>query len=601
MPEPHNKRIPRDWCRTAEGIQAKGQELGVKTREGESAEHYKRRVLDAHDTAQLLPQQQAALEHIRENIQAPSDATPKQDAHDAPPPAESASGEAPKGPNAETNTKDEIPEPMPLPELPPVPRFPLDILPDAFRDWVDDAATRARFPADFAAVAAMVALGSIIGRKLGIRMKSRDDWTEYANVWGALVGSPAALKSPAMREAMRPLKALQVAANADFEALAANHKARVKAFRLAEDAIKKIAAKKLAEDPKATVDLTGPEEPEEPVARTYWTSNVNDASLGVLLAQNPDGLLIERDELSSLLVSLEDDSRADLRGMLLSGWSGNEGYRFDRIARGKIAIPRYALSVLGAIQPGPLSRYVRGAFRGERADGMLQRFQLLTWPDCEPFEYVDRPPNAKAKEAAWAVFERVDTMDADALGRRDFSSDPPFVRLCDEAQGVFAKWYTTFMCARHASEAAGSESAAMSAHFGKYPGLVAKLALILHVADADKGTNQVSVRTLLKALSWIEYLTPHARRVFYAAECPDTAAAKLLLVRVMAGALPHPFKAREVYRKGWHGLTDSDAVKRACRLLFDYGWLIEIDPGGPNGGRPADPLYAVSPRVEVSS
>lgn len=106
------------------------------------------------------------------------------------------------------------PAPMPLPKLPAVPDFPLDLLPDDLVKWIGDAADRARFQPDFAAAASMVALGSVIGRKLGIRLKQRDDWTEYANVWGALIGPPSALKSPAMREAMRPFKALQSTADA---------------------------------------------------------------------------------------------------------------------------------------------------------------------------------------------------------------------------------------------------------------------------------------------------------------------------------------------------------------------------------------------------
>jgi hypothetical protein len=41
-------------------------------------------------------------------------------------------------------------------------------------------------------------------------------------------------------------------------------------------------------------------------------------------------------------------------------------------------------------------------------------------------------------------------------------------------------------------------------------------------------------------------------------------------------------------------------VKKACRLLFEYQWLIEREPGGKQGiGRPAAPTYAISPAVEV--
>lgn len=485
------------------------------------------------------------------------------------------------------------PEPMPLPKLPPVPDFPLDLLPDDLVAWIGDASERARFRPDFAAAASMAALGSVIGRKLGIRLKQRDDWTEYANVWGALIGPPSALKSAAMRDAMRPFKALQVSADEAYAKEQEAYEVQLEAFKLRKDAKKKSVTKALSKDADASIDLGDLVPPDEPIARTYWTSNVNEASLGVLLERNPNGLLIERDELSSLMVNLENEASGDLRGMLLSGWSGNESYRFDRIMRGVTYLPRFALSVVGGIQPGPLARYVRGAFSGERADGLLQRFQLIVWPDPEGFEYVDRYPAGTAKKLAAALFERADGFDPDAIGSRDdFGNNPPFVRLSDAAQGLFVEWYTNFMRERRASES--GESAPIAAHFGKYPGLLGKLALILHVAD-DPASREVSERTLLKALAWIEYLTPHARRVYHAVEHPETGAAELLLSRLRRGEMPASFKAWEITRKAWHGLSDREAVKKACRLLFEFGWLIEIDAGGATGGRPADPVYAVSP------
>lgn len=492
-------------------------------------------------------------------------------------------------------------EPMPLPKLPPVPEFPLELLPDDLVGWIGDAAERARFRPDFAAAASMVALGSVIGRKLGIRLKQRDDWTEYANVWGGLIGPPSALKSPAMRAAMRPFKALQVTADASHAQERENYEVQLEAFKLRKDAKKKSAVKALAKDADASIDLGDLAPPDMPIPRTYWTSDATAERLGELLAENPNGLLVERDELSSLLVTLEDERSATARGLYLSGWSGSEGYRFDRIMRGTTTLPKFALSVVGGIQPGPLVRYVRSAFSGERADGLLQRFQLIVWPDPEGFEYVDRWPDGEARKAAAALFERADSLNAEAIGSRDdFGSNPPFIRLSDAAQALFVEWYSAFMRERRAVESDGSESAPIAAHFGKYPGLVGKLALILHVAD-DPASREVSERTLLKALAWIDYLTPHARRVYHAVEHPETGAAELLLCRLRRGELPASFKAWEISRKGWHGLTDREAVKKACLMLYEYGWLIELDAGGATGGRPADPVYGVSPAAGVAA
>ena len=88
-----------------------------------------------------------------------------------------------------------LPEPTPLPKLPQVPDFPIELLPNDLQAYVGDCAERARYRPEFAAVPLMAALGSVIGRKAGIRLKEQDDWTEFGNIWGAIVGPPSALKS----------------------------------------------------------------------------------------------------------------------------------------------------------------------------------------------------------------------------------------------------------------------------------------------------------------------------------------------------------------------------------------------------------------------
>ncbi len=499
--------------------------------------------------------------------------------------------------HAPAGDPDAWPEPQPLPKPPPVPEFPLAILPDAMQAWAADAADRARYRPDFFAVAAMVALGSVVGRKIGIRMKSQDDWTEYANIWGCIVGDPSALKSPAQRDGMISLKGLQVVADEEHAKAMQLFKVKEEAHKLRSDVKRKKAVNNLAKDASAEIDMGEDVAPETPPRRTYWTSDVNDASLSEILVVNPNGLLIERDELSSLLSNLEDEKQASLRGMLLSGWSAKEGFRSDRIMRGITYIPKYSLSVFGGIQPGPLMRYVRGAFSGERADGLLQRFQLITWPDPQLFEYIDRWPNKVAKEEAKALFQRADTFDPEAIGSHDaYGNDTPYLRFAPDAQEVFADWYTRFMQSSRGANAE-SFSAPLASHFGKYPGLVGKLSLSIHIADDGQG-KQISLRTLTKALAWLQYLTPHAMRVYHAAQSPETGAAELLLSRLKRKALPPAFKAWEISRNCWHGLTDREAVKKACRLLHEYGWLIEIEAGGSGGvGRPADPVYTVSPAV----
>ena len=93
------------------------------------------------------------------------------------------------------------PNPKPLPNgLAPVDPFQFEFMPDALAPWIEDIADRLQCPPDYAGVAAMTALGSVIGRRVGVKPQEKTDWTEYANLWGGFIGRPGMLKSPAMAE-----------------------------------------------------------------------------------------------------------------------------------------------------------------------------------------------------------------------------------------------------------------------------------------------------------------------------------------------------------------------------------------------------------------
>jgi len=98
------------------------------------------------------------------------------------------------------------PDPAPLPDtLPPVVPFDPALLPEALRGWVADIAHRMQCPHDFMAVGAVVALSGLIGARAVVKPKTKDDWAVVPNLWGAIVGRPGVMKSPALSEVLKPL------------------------------------------------------------------------------------------------------------------------------------------------------------------------------------------------------------------------------------------------------------------------------------------------------------------------------------------------------------------------------------------------------------
>ena len=129
------------------------------------------------------------------------------------------------------------PDPRPLPpELPPVPAFDLELLPDSLRPWIADVCERVQCPPDFVAVPVMAALGSLIGRKVRIRPKALDSWTVVPNVWGCIIGRPGTMKSPAVAEALHPLRRLEAQAREEYEAEKSEYETQAELAKLRKDA-----------------------------------------------------------------------------------------------------------------------------------------------------------------------------------------------------------------------------------------------------------------------------------------------------------------------------------------------------------------------------
>src|SRR5690242_2855744 len=196
------------------------------------------------------------------------------------------------------------PEPVPLPEgLSPVDAFDTALLPAALAPWVCDISERMQTPPDYVGIAAVTDLGSVLGRKIGIRPQRHTDWFEVANLWGCIVGRPGLLKSPAINEALKPLHRLEMKARQRYEAEAGEYEKQRHVWQLRQEAAEKKAKEDLKRNPAARVSLDL-DEPVEPIERRYITNDTSYEKLGEILVQNANGVLVHRDELVSLLKSL---------------------------------------------------------------------------------------------------------------------------------------------------------------------------------------------------------------------------------------------------------------------------------------------------------
>lgn len=497
------------------------------------------------------------------------------------------------------------PDPEPIQTtLRPVDALLPEMIPEPFRGWVLDVSYRMQCPVDFVAIATIIETGSVIGAGCDMRPKEKDDWKVVSNLWGGVIARPSMLKTPALAEAMKPVAALEAAARETYEAGLSWHEAEREAFKAQKDALKNdmlTAAKGKAKKSEKVPDLAevkncyaNLEEPETPTRRRYKTNDATVEKVAVLLNENPRGMLIFRDELVGLLVNWDREDRQADRAFYLEAWNGQGSFTTDRIGRGTLDTQNLCVSILGGIQPSKLTGYLLQANDDLKNDGLLQRFQMLVYPD-EPknWKYIDQYPSIEAKGRAFEVFNTLAEADFTQYGAKLPESETiPFFHFDSEAQETFRTWLTELE-----AKIKGESAPLMVEHLSKYRSLMPSLALIFHLINIADGHLAGAVTRLAaeQAAAWCDYLESHARRIYGILADISPRSAEELAERIKNKDLPDGFTIRDVYHKGWHLLEKKEIVEEAVNELVELGWLREDSEEIP--GRQPKIIYRINPKI----
>jgi len=449
-----------------------------------------------------------------------------------------------------------------------------ELLPAVLQEYVRDVAERTQCPPDFVGVALVVAVSAVVGRKFTIHPKQHDDWTVVPNQWGVIIGRPSAMKTPALKQALRPLGALETRERNQHSMALEEYRTNSELLDIERKAAKSKATKLVGSGDKlgAREELTKvSSDVLPPVQRRYTVNDSTVEKLGELLNENPNGLLLVRDELGGWLATIQSEDGSVARAFYLECFDGNGSFTYDRIGRGTLFIESCCLSLIGGIQPSRIASLVNAAISGEVDDGLIQRLQLAVYPDdIREWRLVDRWPNQAAAEHVKQVIDYLDQL----------PSEPrTTLRFSPEAQEMFNAWYT-----RHMQQSRSEEfHPALQSHYLKMPQTIAGLALLFELVEG--GQRAVGAESTSRAINWAIYLMSHALRLYGAAINAPLLGARLILERQQK--LPEPFTAREVRQKDWMGLGSQDAVNNALAVLAEHDLIIGYEVAGEKGGRPS--------------
>jgi len=473
------------------------------------------------------------------------------------------------------------------------------IIPSPFRPWLTDISYRMQCPLDFVAVGAIVAASAVIGAGCAIRPKKNDDWSVIPNLWGAIIGRPSMLKTPSLAEIMKPFSKMEAASKEEFEAQNAFYMAEVEGFKAQREAIKS----KMLKQAKSGGELVGLQNEfaelgvsQPPVRRRFKTNDSTVEKLSELLNENPRGLLVFRDELTGLLASWEREDRQADRSFYLEAWNGGQGFTTDRIGRGTIDVGNCCLSILGGIQPTKLTEYLLKSTQGIGNDGMLQRFQLLVYPD-EPtgWQLVDQMPDDVAKDKAFSIMQTLAELDFVQAGASP-DDNRPYFRFNDAGQDVFYRWLTELE-----NKIRVEDSPLITEHLAKYRSLMPSLALIFHLIEsaANSISGHVSGEAAEMAVAWCSYLESHARRIYGMSGNRNDKATTALAKKIEEGKIKDNFTLRDIYRNGWSMLDNHQLIEEACQELESLNWLREVTKQN-TGGRPKT-SFLINPKIPHQS
>lgn len=509
---------------------------------------------------------------------------------------------------------DAWPDPQPLQtRLHPVQPLRPEMLPTDLCNYIYDQAERIPMVPDMVAVSVLVALGSVLGARVAIKPKRMDDFAVVTNIWGGFIAPPSSNKSAAFTAGLKPIDKLVAEASTAHQAALAEHQAsQIKAQASAKALKSRLDKAAKAGDSEGMDAIIAAMQEDDsdtvPALRRYKTNDSSPEALAELEASNPNGILVCRDELTGLLANLDREGNGEARAFFLEGWNGTAPYEIDRILRGHSYIENHCLTVLGGIQPDKLVSYLTPAIRGLGNDGLIQRFQLLVYPDPINWCYVDRAPDQTARNVVYDLFARIDRLHEGTLARMgahpaDDYNKRPYFRFSDAAQAHYVDWLTRL----HTQKLAHEPQPILCEHLSKYQKLMPVLALLFHIVETindDRG-GPVSLRAAEMASDWCEYLESHARRVYGLVLDNAQIAAGVLAQKILQMGqkrtdktdltpdwLESGFTASMVLRKNWKGLTDIETIHAAMDLLADHHWLRIVQGGtGERGGRPSQTAH----------
>lgn len=469
--------------------------------------------------------------------------------------------------------------------MPPVKPFPAEVLPEAAARIVQEGAAAIGCSPDFLGVLALSVAAGTIGRSVSLRLKS--SYFAPSNLFAGCIGPPSDGKTPALKVVTKTVRDIDKIL--ELEHQQAMERWDEESSRTGPD------GKKLKQAP-----------PPKPKPRRIDVDDITMEAVPLILADNPRGLIMIRDELSALLLGMNQykGGKGNDRAVLLKIWSG-DAITKDRVAH-ENNMPircRYpCMTIVGGLTPDMLGSL---ADPQGRADGFVDRF-LFCYPDPLPAPLWSDSGVPDETSRAWS--DLVFRLWSRGMNLKDGQTVPHVAKFTKEGLETWEGLYND-----HTDEMNRDDFPPnLRGPWGKFRDHSARLTLILAclhrasdpTADIDE---PILIGPDLVRDAWrlAGYFKSHARRVHASiASLSGSGIGGGDVVKTIVDWLRNrnrlSFTKSELQQaRRWIKEDDRDAAM-AYLVGQSVIRLQQSPPGPPKVGQPKSPVYEVNPSLLVT-
>ncbi len=445
--------------------------------------------------------------------------------------------------------------------------FPTDCLPELTARYVRRAGDAINCDESLIALPLITAMASAIGNTRVIELKP--GWQEPSIVWTAIVGESGTHKTPSLDRALWSVNQQQKVETSLFADAMAQHEFDLLEY---EDRMKQYKRSKNSECPV---------KPIAPAMKRLLCQDITVEALAMLLADNPRGIQVARDELSGWVSSFDAYKKQGSSGdaaQWLQMYNG-KSLMVDRKSgdHKTIFVPHASVCITGGIQPGELAKCL-----GQRhfENGLAARM-LMCMPPRTPCLWTDSDMPDHEQAIMDDIFHNLWQLTCDG------EDNPVVCRFSDAAKQAYIEFHDQI----------GHELTALEGHlaaaWSKLRGYVARFALVLQlVRHAEDGTLNPTLPVTVDdesthaAIELVYWFGNETRRIYQSMnQTEDSKQIQLLmdLIQTKGGMVT----LRQAMRNGPCYKSKQSAVTAFERLEREgYGEVISSHPT-VNGGRPS--------------